>query len=65
MKLILSPKDNGNKLVLRFVETFMLEGPTLGVVFKDGSRRNYPLCHLWWYGPDVINEARTKPESEQ
>jgi len=60
MNLILSPKDNGNKLELE-VETFMLEGDTLGVVMNDGSRRNYPLCHLWWYGTKNINNQRTKP----
>ncbi len=63
MNLILSPKDNGNKLLLKGVETFMPEGPTLGVVFSDGRRRNFPLEHLWWYGPDTVNKERSKPPS--
>ena len=63
MNLIISPKDNGNKLALCDVETFMPEGPTLGVVFCDGSRRNYPMEHIWWYGPaNQVNLGRTKPE---
>lgn len=62
MDLILSPKDNGNKMLLKDVETFMPEGPTLGVVFADGRRRNYPLEHIWWYGPQAVAaETRTKP----
>jgi hypothetical protein len=61
MKLVISPKDNGNKLVLEDVETFMPEGPTLGVVFTDGVRRNYPLVHIWWYGPLHADPYRTKP----
>jgi hypothetical protein len=65
MNLIISPKDNSNKLLLKDVETFMPEGPTLGVVFKDGSRRNYPLEHIWWYGPDTVNQNRTQPVSEK
>ena len=61
MRLILSPKDNSNKLVLENVETFQPEGETLGVVFKDGVQRNYPLTHIWWYGSDSVNDYRTKP----
>ena len=63
MRLIISPKDNGNKLQLKDVETFMPEGNTLGVVFTDGSRRNYPLEHIWYYGTpaEEANEERTKP----
>ena len=62
MKLILSPKDNCNKMEFE-VETFFLEGDTLGVVMPDGTRRNYPLIHLWWYGTDKdsVNENRTRP----
>lgn len=63
MDLIISPKDNGNKIVVKNVETFMPEGPTLGVVFNDGRRRNYPLEHIWWYGPKQPSaEDRSKPE---
>lgn len=49
MKLILSPKDNLNKIVLEDVATFALEGNTLVVVFETGRTRNYPLMHLWYY----------------
>lgn len=62
MKLILSPRDAAQKLELNDVEAFFTEGPTLGVVFSDGRRRNYPLVHLWWFGTDApIAENRTKP----
>lgn len=61
MELILSPKDNINKLVLWDVETFCLEGNTLLVVFANGGTRNYPLMHLWYYEAKVPDK-RTKPE---
>ena len=50
MELILSPKDNTGKMVLKDVKCFAVEGPTLLVVFEDGNTRNYPLIHLWYYG---------------
>jgi len=53
MKLILSPKDNLGKMVLKDVEVFCLEGETLLVVWKNGRTRNYPLMHLWYYESKV------------
>jgi len=62
MEIILSPKDNINKIELRNVETFTLEGDTLLVVFKDGKARNYPLMHLWYYESIVPSgKKRSKP----
>lgn len=55
MKLILSPKDNLNKITLEEVKTFALEGETLLVVFESGKTRNYPLIHLWYYESHVNN----------
>lgn len=53
MKLVISPKDNLGKMVLKKVQTFAVEGPTLLVVFKDGRTRNYPMEHLWYYQSHV------------
>lgn len=50
MQLLLSPKDNLGKIILEDVYTYALEGETLLVIFEDGSTRNYPLQHLWYYG---------------
>ena len=62
MNLILSPKDNINKLTVKNVETFALEGNTLLVVFEDGRTRNYPLFHLWYYEATVpAGENRSRP----
>ena len=62
MNLILSPKDNINKMTVKNVETFALEGNTLLVVFEDGRTRNYPLIHLWYYESTVPSgEKRSKP----
>lgn len=60
MDLILSPKDNVNKITLHDVEVFALEGPTLLVVFTDGRARNYPLVHLWYYQSQQP-EKRSRP----
>lgn len=65
MKLILSPKDNVNKLQLKGVETFAIEGPTLLVVFKDGRCRNYPMRHLWYWESRIpAGKDRSKPPNE-
>ena len=62
MKLVLSPIDNINKLELKNVETFCIEGRTLLVVFTDGKTRNYPMEHLWYYEASVpAGENRSKP----
>lgn len=53
MKMVLSPKDNLNKITLDGVSTFTLEGNTLLVVFENGRTRNYPLMHLWYYESHV------------
>lgn len=61
MKLILSPKDNINKIELE-VETFAQEGQTLLVIFPDGRARSYPMEHLWyWEGQVPSGLARSKP----
>lgn len=57
MNIILSPKDNVNKMTLINVATFAQEGVTLLVVFKDGRTRNYPLQHLWYYESNVKNHV--------
>ena len=62
MKLILSPKDNVNKMVLNDVETFTQEGTTLLVVYEDGRCRNYPMEHLWYWESKVPSgNNRTRP----
>ena len=62
MKLTLSPIDNINKLELKGVETFCVEGETLLVVFEDGRTRNYPFRHLWYYeGIVPSGNERSKP----
>ena len=55
MNLILSPKDAPHKIILDGVSTFRLEGETLLVVFDDGSARNYPLQHIWYYESHTEN----------
>lgn len=62
MDLIISPKDNINKVILKEVETFTLEGDTLLVVYKDGRTRNFPLVHIWYYESVVPSGfKRSKP----
>ena len=65
MKLILSPKDNINKLELDNVETYCMEGNTLLVIFSDGRCRNYPFIHLWYYEGQVpAGKSRSRPPKE-
>ena len=62
MKLILSPKDNINKIELKDVETYCQEGCTLLVIYKDGRARNYPMIHLWyWEGEVPAGIHRSRP----
>jgi hypothetical protein len=62
MNLILSPRDNVNKMTLKNVETFCIEGRTLLVVYQDGRCRNYPMEHLWYWESNIPSgESRTKP----
>ena len=64
MKLILSPKDNINKIEME-VETYAQEGSTLLVIFADGRARSYPMEHLWYWEGEVPSRAnRSKPPSE-
>lgn len=65
MKLILSPKDNINKIEVE-CETFAQEGQTLLVIFKDGRARSYPMQHLWyWEGQVPSGPFRSKPPSTE
>jgi hypothetical protein len=65
MQLVLSPKDNLGKITLENVKAFALEGPTLLVVFQDGSTRNYPLIHIWYYSSHVdYHKVRISPPSQ-
>lgn len=62
MKLLLSPKDNLGKIILEDVKTYALEGNTLLVIFNDGTTRNYPLFHLWYYSSHVdYHKQRLNP----
>jgi hypothetical protein len=61
MKLILSPKDNINKIELE-VESFTQEGEALLVIFSDGRARSYPMQHLWyWEGEVPAGNKRSRP----
>ena len=66
MDLIISPKDSINKISLKEVEMFALEGNTLLVVYKDGRTRNFPLVHIWYYEAVVPSGyKRSKPPIEE
>lgn len=49
VKLLISPKDTIEKLVLEDVLTYSEQVNTLMVVFTDGRVRNYPFIHIWYY----------------
>ena len=48
MRLILSPKDNLDKIVFDDVETYCQEGEWITIVFEDGRARSYPSRHVWY-----------------
>ena len=62
MKLVLSPRDNINKLELLNVETFCNTAGILVVVFTDGRARSYPTEHLWYWETVIeAGDGRSKP----
>lgn len=45
----IKPKDSTSPVFYEKVLSHFLEGNTLGLLFEDGSVRNIPLIHIWYY----------------
>lgn len=49
MRVKVTLKDTTTPIYYEDVISHFLEGPTLALLFKDGSVRNFPLIHIWYY----------------
>ena len=63
MKVKLKLKDTTTPVYYTEVLSHFLEGSTLALLFKDGSVRNFPLIHIWYYETKQPRE-RTKLQGE-
>jgi hypothetical protein len=63
MKVKIKPKDTTSPIYYDGVLSHFLEGNTLGLLFEDGTVRNIPLCHIWYYETNQTRE-RTKVTGE-
>lgn len=59
----IKPKDTTTPVFYDKVVSHFLEGNTLALLFEDGSVRNFPFMHLWYYETTQPRE-KTKVSSE-
>jgi len=56
-------KDTTTPIYYSKVVSHFIEGCTLAILFEDGSVRNFPMIHIWYYETTQPRE-KTKVESE-
>ena len=56
-------KDTTTPVFYDKVISHFLEGNTLALLFEDGSVRNFPFIHIWYYETKQPR-LKTKIESE-
>jgi hypothetical protein len=56
-------KDTTTPVYYEDVVSHFQEGQTLAVLFEDGSVRNFPFVHIWYYETKQ-DRFKTKVESE-
>lgn len=56
-------KDSTTPIFYDKVVSHFIEGPTLALLFEDGSVRNFPMIHIWYYETKQPRE-KTKVETE-
>jgi hypothetical protein len=59
----IKPKDTTTPIFYDKVVSHFVEGPTLALLFEDGSVRNIPMIHIWYYETKQPRE-KTKLGSE-
>lgn len=64
MTVKIKPKDTTSPVYYNNVLSHFLEGNTLGLLFEDGSVRNFPLVHIWYYETKQPRQ-KTETSSEQ
>lgn len=63
MRVKIKPKDTTSPVYYDNVLSHFLEGNTLGLLFEDGSVRNFPLVHIWYY-ETIQPREKTKTTGE-
>lgn len=63
MRVKIKPKDTTSPVYYDNVLSHFLEGNTLGLLFDDGSVRNFPLVHIWYY-ETIQPREKTKTTGE-
>ena len=63
MKVKLKSKDTTTPVYYDYVLSHFTEGNTLALLFEDGSVRNFPMIHIWYYETKQPRE-KTKVPSE-
>ena len=63
MTVKIKPKDTTSPVYYEKVLSHFQEGNTLGLLFEDGSVRNIPFIHIWYYETTQPRE-KTKLQSE-
>lgn len=64
MKVKIKLKDTTTPVFYNGVISHFLEGSTLALLFEDGTVRNIPMIHIWYYETKQPRE-RTETPSEQ
>lgn len=61
MRVKIKLKDTTTPVFYENVLSHFLEGPTLALLFEDGSVRNFPLIHIWYYETKQTREKTITP----
>tara|TARA_R110000796_G_scaffold231853_3_gene349894 strand:- start:10679 stop:10873 length:195 start_codon:yes stop_codon:yes gene_type:complete len=64
MKVKIKLKDTTTPVFYDKVLSHFLEGPTLALLFEDGSVRNFPLVHIWYYETTQPREKTKVPNED-
>ncbi len=64
MRVKIKLKDTTTPVFYNGVISHFLEGSTLALLFEDGTVRNIPMIHIWYYETKQPRE-RTETPSEQ
>jgi hypothetical protein len=64
MKVKIKLKDTTTPVHYDNVLSHFIEGNTLALLFDDGSVRNFPMIHIWYYETKQSRD-KTKTPSEE
>lgn len=64
MKVKIKLKDTTTPVFYNNVLSHFLEGQTLALLFEDGSVRNFPFIHIWYYETTQPREKTEVPSQQ-